>query len=402
MSCKGFYNKKYFSRHKCTSELLKPQKSIILFGLDDSLSPEFSKNVVVSIRSDEAGEVAKTDPIILSLGLEYYKKRYCKEKEAEACMKIRAYMRNLAKITIETKRLAECRSEQIDTKDIFNKTNLDLVESAVNNLVMEDGDVKHGMKVILGYDLNHAIQDLLGLYCMEDNEQMIAQLQKFQSSFKMRWKTMYMNSEMQCKRRRFETLRRPKNQISRETIQQLRNFVVHEIDYYQQCNFPQNRYIDIRNAVFTRLVLYNARRANEISRMKVAHVEDALNGEWLKQGSSPCKHFVCYVPGKDTTKLVSVLVPVELKEAISFLISKRHRKISGILEENEFAFASFHNSTQHVQGTNILAVTSEKAGVKVTGTQVRHYLSSVFAFTCFFRFFHLLLFAFFVFNGRGH
>ena len=59
--------------------------------------------------------------------------------------------------------------------------------------------------------------------------------------------------------------------------------------------------------------------------MKVSHVKDALKGEWLTQGGATEQHFVCYVPGKDTTKLVSVLLPVQLKEALVFFTSENIR-----------------------------------------------------------------------------
>jgi hypothetical protein len=107
------------------------------------LSSEFSRKVAVSSRNDEVGEVAETDPIILSPGLEYYKKRYYKEKGAKICTKIPYYFRNLAKITIETERFAECRSEPTEKKDIISETNLGYVANAVNNLVKENGDIHH-------------------------------------------------------------------------------------------------------------------------------------------------------------------------------------------------------------------------------------------------------------------
>ncbi|XP_018017213.1 uncharacterized protein LOC108673848 [Hyalella azteca] len=378
-SCKGFYNRKSIARHKCTSIVGKPKKSIILPGMDGELAQEFLKSVVTAIRDDEIGLIVKNDQTILSLGLEYYKERYTQEKEIESCLKIRSYMRNLAKIVMETKRLSECKGEVLETKDVFKKTNLCVLESAIHNLVTEDGNVKHGMKVILGYDLNRAIQDLLGLYCMADDDEMFTQLQKFQNCFKLRWRTVFLNSERECKRRRFKTLRRPENQISKETLQKLRNFAIQKIRTYQQSGFPFYKFVDIRNAVFTSLVLYNAGRSNEISRMKVSHVKDALSGKWLPQGCATDKHFVCYVPGKHTTKPVSLLLPVQLKEALVFLTSEIPRNVAGIAEENLFCFPSLHNSLAHVQGTNILARYSNEAGTKITGTQIRHCLANVFA-----------------------
>jgi hypothetical protein len=346
--------------------------------MDGSLSAEFFKNIVNNIRADKVGRVAKSDKIIFSLGLEYYKWHHAQEKTNESGTKIRLYMRNLSKIIIEAKCIAYSKGELLETEDIFKEENFDVIVCAINNLVTNDGNVTHSMKIFLGYDFQHAIQDLLRLYVEAGDEAKCTELQKLQKSWKRRWKTTFKNSEIALKRKRFEALSSHKDLISKETLQKMQNFANEQIQKHQQCGFPPEKFVEVRNAVYTCLVLNNTRHANKISSMKVTDVEYALSGERLQDDDSR-RHFVCRILSKKTSNLISILVPIELQESISFLINKDTRKMAGICRDNVFCFPSLHNSSKQVQGTNILTIMSSNAGTKVTISQIRRFLSPVAA-----------------------
>ncbi|XP_018020996.2 uncharacterized protein LOC108677294 isoform X2 [Hyalella azteca] len=374
LTCKGFFGRKFFFRHKCIGVVPKPQEVAILTCMDESLSAEFFKNIVNDIRADKVGRVAKSDKIIFSLGLEYYKWHYAREKTNESGTKIRVYMRNLSKIIIEAKRIAYSKGELLETEDIFKEENFDVIVCAINNLVTNDGNVTHNMKIFLGYDFQHAIQDLLALYAETGDKAKCTELQKLQKCWKMHWKTTFKSSQLALKRKQSEALSSPKNLITKETLQKMQNFATEQIQKHQQCGFPPENFVEIRNAVYSCLVLHNAKCANKISSLKVSDVEDVLSGESLQDDDSK-RHFVCRILGKKTSNLISILVPIELQESISFLINKDKRKMAGICEDNFFCFPSLHNSSKHVQGTNILIKMSSIAGTKVTISQIHRFLS---------------------------
>lgn len=380
-SCKAFLSRRKFYAHKCPENSPSAKRTgVQLPGPECPITSQFSQKVLIHLRNDEIGELCKTDSLIVALGLEFFKKKYTEEKEMESCAKVRCYMRNLGRIIIQTKVITEAKGLKLCTEDIFKKTNIPYIESAINSLVVNKETIKHGMKIIFGYDLKQAVHDLLGLYSMSDQDTKYADALKFEHCLKNRWNTMFRTSELACKRKRFEVLRKPQNLPKDKNILIFRNYVLRTPDEIMKNKSNVNSFIELRNLVFTRIVIYNGRRANEASRILISNMRESISGVWFSnEDNDITDHIITYVPGKDTSKLVSVLIPAEMKPCIILLMSSELRLAAQVHKDNDFLFPSTRKSSRHIQGSSIMYNMAKEAKIYLTSTQMRHFLSTKFA-----------------------
>ena len=150
---------------------------------------------------------------------------------------------------------------------------------------------------------------------------------------------------------------------------------------------PAN-YVQLRRIVYCRVVLFNARRVNDPSRLKFSNIRQAFDNTWFndediarlkpQEKKIVNKLYITFVPGKDNRKLVSVFIPKDLKPAIEKLCDIGLRAKVGISRKNDFVFAQTKSSGEPASGYHELALVQKELSSKspITATAWRHYMST--------------------------
>ena len=132
-----------------------------------------------------------------------------------------------------------------------------------------------------------------------------------------------------------------------------------EVDHLKKENFLQ-----LRDFIFARLAAYNARRVGEVTFIKIKEARDGLEGCWFHGGKLiSSRHFVIYVPCKNSGTLVSLMVPYEDEKYVKPLMSPEIRELCGVSAENDFVFPSSKQSKGHIDGSHIFRKVASEAGV---------------------------------------
>lgn len=78
---------------------------------------------------DVFGGLCASDDVVLSLGLEHFKKKYVKAKEIVAGARTRKYLRLLGSVILKTKELANQKYPAVSTEDLFKPQFLPYMEA---------------------------------------------------------------------------------------------------------------------------------------------------------------------------------------------------------------------------------------------------------------------------------
>ncbi|WAR20358.1 hypothetical protein MAR_002196, partial [Mya arenaria] len=192
---------------------------------------------------------------------------------------------------------------------------------------------------------------------------------------------------------RLERLRVPENRLIDEDVEALRNHTLQVIKKITSTFtfIGVHEYILLRDALCSRLTLYNARRGGEPSRLKISNFIEAKNKRWIdsnKVDSLPewekklfQNHLITYQPGKGT-HLVPVLIPQDCVDGLDILICSDTRQRAKIWKENSYLFPNTGFSADHTSGWNATHKLAKEAGVKrldlVNATKQRHRISTLY------------------------
>ena len=141
-------------------------------------------------------------------------------------------------------------------------------------------------------------------------------------------------------------------------------------------------YVDVRNAVVSFLIIFNARRGGEPSRLMKYQWEEALNGEWLDKShelgvdleTEENGMLVTFQTGKGKDHLVPVFFPMETHRAIKYLMDPNIRTEAGVLEANKYMFAATKGSKGHTSGWHCIDASLQRLSLPgaFNATKNRH------------------------------
>ena len=123
-------------------------------------------------------------------------------------------------------------------------------------------------------------------------------------------------------------------------------------------------------------MLFNSRRANEVSSMKISEVKDAISNSWLSKDDISDEYCIGYLQGKNPMKPVSVIIPNNLKPLLQFLINGDVRKEASVYKSNKFAFPNT-NSNLAVSGYHEFRILCLELNIIVASSKVRHFMSTI-------------------------
>ena len=398
--CYAFVAKRYFHRHRRACDLneistIAPEGIKPAFSAVPGMSEDFTVEILKPFLQDEVGKICITDNLIVGYGhREFQNLKQKPDKKDERRIHLRSDMRNLGRLFKQFKETCKENSvESTSALDMFQRKYFTYLQSAVNTLsVKEDGGIKSGLKISLGYLLKKVSKYIHGDYLIQGKEEEALQIERFLAVLKFHWGFMFGDAEYSVTMQRQTNLRKPQNLPAQGEVKKLRDYTVNRIsniadDAY---TFISSREFSLlRDLVVCRLTLFNARRGGEPCRLMITQWKDAKNSVWITNSSSvedPLekllvgRYKLAYQPAK-RDKLVPLLIIDDCMKALNLLCDSEIRKQAGIHKHNVYVFANTQLSSKHVFGWNSVKNCCKLAKLDkhMTATDMRHYVATVYA-----------------------
>jgi len=296
--CSGVFSKAYFWKHKrvCCSTQAGVAKAtdmkIIQNSLKhgNSLTEDFQTTIVQKFSDDEAGNLCKTNNCLLMIGQKLYDKLHAKQdKKMELKRSVMSDMRRLSTLFSHFQRKMQATGTHIvDFVDMYDRRNFLQLEAAIRHYTASDNEsnMKAGLKLSLYYLIKRTAKIVKIMYLIKDDDDKASAVDKFIDLFTDNYNLLFSDAVYHINKNRQQKLRRPQELPQDEEVAKLRKYTVGRIrdlvgDAYIQ--WTAHEYAELRNLVVSRLTLFNARRGDEPSRLRVSHWTDACNGVWIDQ-----------------------------------------------------------------------------------------------------------------------
>ena len=302
-------------------------KKSFLTDVKDSYSSSYEQNIIGQIQSDSIGEAIRKDQLIVRLGYEEFKFLGDTLRPNQLYLRVRSYLRTLASLIINTKEAAyEQRGRTFETEDFFIRDNMTFIEAAIEKLNSATDSVNK--KKQYGVTLKKSIAAIRSLYLSHKQDDKALEVGNLEACLRARWKFLFRSSEIAAQRRRMDYSRRPVNLPDVKELEKVRDHMESKLSQYLHCkNISPNQFVEVRRIVVNRLMMFNSRRANEISSMTIKDVNEAISNAWLAKNDISDEYFIGYIQGKNPLKPVSVLIPTELRSLLEYLTNTKIRKM---------------------------------------------------------------------------
>ncbi|KAL3848008.1 hypothetical protein ACJMK2_018893, partial [Sinanodonta woodiana] len=384
-NCNGFYAKKFFFRHRDKCHLdkcafSKPIPLALLATEDDTVDASF-KDLLNSLRTDEVGSVCQRDCTIKLIGARL--KSVCSD------------IRTLGRLHVEFKSFE--KNECIESVQMFNREKFSSLKIAIYKITdKEDHSIKYGFKENIYYLLMTSAEILKGEALQgKQGEVKAMEFDYFVSVLKLNRRTVFGDARYMITQSRQERLRLPNRLPEDEPVEKLRKYTLEVISKHTKDKLDfigKHEFVELCNAVSSRLTLFNARRGGEPSRLKIDHW--CKRNQWIAKSQmknldflSPverkvfCDIEVTFQQGKGT-RLVSCLIPADCKKAMDILCDRNIRMDASIQSTNDFIFPNMESSPNHVIGWDCIDYMCKKAGIEnsnINATNNRARLSTMYA-----------------------
>ena len=390
-SCRGVYDRNYICRHKLQCEKTETKQqcnpSLSIHALINTKDDEFTQKVLTKLREDEIGNISRTDPVIVRVGLHYYRKGSKKDRHL-----VMTHMRRLALLL--TKFRDVCSDRTLSTEDMLDRRRFSQLIEALDVVCVNGQETKSNLKLALGYLLKKTAEVQQGTYLVEGHEARFSDMKYFIKTITHHWGEVFGDAVWLAERRRQEKLRKPGLLPLETDLSLLRQYcinIIYNIVNDEYTVFGVAEFRKLRSVLVTRLTVFNARRGSEPARLLLSEWHDAEAGEWLDQQlvdnlstddqDMVSRYKLAYQAGKGTKDLVPLLIPADCVPGIRKLVAQREE--CGIPESNPYVFPYLQGSLEHVIGWHEMQQTSKEAAVSdprlITANHVRHRAATVHA-----------------------
>ncbi|KAK3700099.1 hypothetical protein RRG08_014107 [Elysia crispata] len=281
--------------------------------------------------------------------------------------------------------------------NVLEREHFDTLCDSIRDLTTgENGEIKAGLKLKIGYVLKKLIKTAKRYYIQTNEMEKSVEVDRFSAVLDLNWDYIFYTAQVMCEQRR-NTLRKPQAMPVEEDVSKLRAFILNEMQKLSDdelMKWDHHDFVKMRNLIVSRLTMFNARRGGEPARLTLQEWEEAANNSWVdpqlvQTVKDPLEKALfeqfklAYQAGKGSKKLVPILIPIDTVKPIMKLIEQRIEV--EISDANPFLFANTRTSLDHAVGWQCI-----KAVIKMMGPELekpdlliadkfRHRLSTLYA-----------------------
>ncbi|XP_066936229.1 uncharacterized protein, partial [Clytia hemisphaerica] len=409
MGCDKFLSKSFKPRHQpnCTGKGINTFVPVAAIAKTPSNFNDFEdgyKAILNTLHQDAVGDYIKTDQIILMVGARSYSSIKRKlDKVQENKRTVRSRIRLMARVYLA---FLECYNSQTsiiitdkadNASDMYRRESIPLLVKAVENLTEKDeeelqpGDVvnqKSGLKLSILNMIKLTAKYLIGHYLIENcdlRSQYVVMFLKVLQSFE---NDLFGDAYYAVAHQRNTVLRKPVQLPKEEDVQLLLqecDLIMEKVDPYN-LKVTDASYCQLRSAVVTCLIVFNARRGGEPGRLSINQWNEALKGEWVdREENQEIGEFdqdtmlITYQTGKGNNHLVPVIFPSETHRPIKYLANADVRRDASVATSNSFLFPATQNKEGHASGWHSINDILVKLSLKgaLNPTKNRHRVASI-------------------------
>lgn len=398
--CGASYSKELFFRHKAKCQgdsLIVPKPFDLSLAKPSSAdsAPAFL-DLLSSLQNDDVGNICKQDSTIRLIGSRLFQKDRSKvDKTMEVRKSVRATMRSLAILYLELKHQMELAEKPcLSSEELFSRRNFEELAAAISIVCAkeESTGIKYGMKNNYLYVLTSSAQIIKATHLMKPGmEAEATEIGHFLDVLDLNKNYVFGDAKYHINNARQVKLRLPGRSPEQNDLAALQIYTLRRIDFLTNefTHVGIHEYVELRNAICSRLTLFNARRGGEPSRLKI--VQWTERRKWLDSKAitslSECdkKLFsqmeVTYQTGKGN-HLVPCIVPLDCVRGLEILLSAAVRREAGIINTNSYLFPNTGGSNLHVMGWDCTKFMCTAAGIQnplINATNQRARISTLYA-----------------------
>ncbi|XP_026119679.1 uncharacterized protein LOC113098803, partial [Carassius auratus] len=379
MYCKGLFVRRDLWRHlkRCPSKPAadsEEQGRRRVLGLASMAESSFSQHISQGVwkllgvmKQDDISAVVKNDLSILQLAQSFFNKHGHDPTKFEY---IRQKLREVGRLLLTLRRQFSVYS----LEEALKPANFHRLIRAVQ-MVSGYDDERHcyqspSLALKLGHSLNKICEIIQCRALMSEDKELISSTETFKKLYSSKWSEMISHTALvtlnEAKFNKPSTL--PFTQDVQSLHQLLEKTADTAFHKLQETASPQS-YAELAKATLTRIIVFNRRRAGEVSKMplKAFNERDGTSlHEDVAMGLSKfeqklCSHFSrVEIRGKRGRK-VAVLLSPDMVDALMLLVSRRGT--CGVLDTNTFLFAR-PNCQSYYRGQDSLRVYARECGAQ--------------------------------------
>ncbi len=397
--CNGMYSRKYFCYHQKSCHESTTPLRLDTFKNDEQYSDDFKEKVLGKLANDTLGNKCRNDATLKAIGLRFFFKANRKgPTQINDCAKtVRTDMRRIAGIKEELESIVGCH---IDTRDMFRRKYLDELKDAIENFCRgeESGSIKAGLKYAIQFLLKRAADALKAKMYKEEKDEEAEDIRKWVEVFSGERNIMFGDAIYQLGVDSQRKLRMPGALPSNAAVQKVRDESLKRINTVVSDQYhlrDVHSFVSLRNALVTRLTLFNGKRGGEPARLTLAQYQECVRNEWIQKDDPRWKDdpYIQWITQQIKVayqvvkggKLVPVYFPKDTMEGCNLMASPEFRTIGNVNAKNPFLFPSTRKTAdlEHVCGGNALDHVCRSAELTTddifTFTQNRHRISTLYA-----------------------
>ena len=154
-------------------------------------------------------------------------------------------------------------NENFCAHNILEREYFDALSDSIKDLTTgENGEVKPGLKMKIGYLLKKIIKIAKGHFIQAGEMEKSVEVDRFSAVLDLNWDYIFYMAQVMCEQRR-NTLRKPQAMPTEEDISKLRTFILYEMHKLSDDQFKKwdhHDFVKMRNLIVSRLTMFNAKR----------------------------------------------------------------------------------------------------------------------------------------------
>lgn len=396
--CYGYFVRKQLWRHKCPFKPiqksgLKPKMAVSSRLLLPPLpgANKILTSVIAGMRSDQISRIAKSDKTIMNLA---GKLSLRIGEDSDQYNYIRQKLREMGRLLDQLR--TEDNSPNKSMKDFIDPKFFRLFVSACKAVAHFDSSVNRYKIPSLALKLGQSVIKCCDILLSEGIEHQNTDLQKNVTEFKQ---LMELNWTEEVTSNALKTLREAKMNSKTsmlplaDDVKLLTKYLQDTATHNYQTLISSHdldqiklSWVQLSEIVLTQLILFNRRRAGEVSKMRlkdyeskhVADVEGPVAETLSGLERKLCRILQrCEIIGK-TGRPVPVLFNAETIRHLDALIEKRHRFVD---ESNKYLFPRLGSAESHIRGTDTMRILSKQCGAQrpecLRSTKLRKHIATL-------------------------
>ena len=195
-------------------------------------------------------------------------------------------MRCLANLYTRLQELDGFKAKHKNILDLFCRKNFYWTREAIDIYTIDENDrIKAGLKQNLYFLLKRSSKILRGLMLEKGCDDTVKEITDFVNLLELWDDIVFGDAQYETNKRREVVLRRPGQLPDEEDMLMLKNYLIETMEKYtKRFEFVGNHdFVELRDAVLTRLTILNGRREGEPSRLEFEDWEAAKNDDWVNK-----------------------------------------------------------------------------------------------------------------------